>query len=77
MLRLMHRWLTRCWQGALAVFMAALVLLTPAIAAAQSAAPAPNLRRAPPVWIGLLVMAVLLGMVLAVSLMPSKRSHQD
>ena len=30
-----------------------------------------------PIWLGFLVMFVLLAIVVAVSLMPSKRSHQD
>lgn len=49
----------------------------PAIALAQAAPPAPNLRRSPPVWLGLLVMFVLLTAILSISLLPSKRSHQD
>ncbi len=49
----------------------------PAIALAQQAPPAPSLRRSPPVWLGLLVMFVLLAAILSVSLLPSKRSHQD
>ena len=44
---------------------------------AQDAAPQPNLLKAPAVWLGLLVMFVLLAMTITVSLMPSKRSHQD
>lgn len=55
----------------------ALAFLTPAIVWAQTAAPAPTLKRAPPVWLGYLLIAVLLVIVMAVSLMPSKRSHQD
>ena len=49
----------------------------PSICLAQQAAPPPNLKQAPPVWLGFLVMFVLLAVVMAVSLMPSKRSHQD
>lgn len=53
------------------------VLLWPAIALAESPAPAPILKKAPPIWLGLLVMVLLLAIVLAISLMPSKRGHQD
>jgi hypothetical protein len=47
------------------------------LAAAVKAAPQPGLKKAPQIWLGYLVMALLLAIVLAVSLMPSKRSHQD
>ena len=67
----------RLLKPANALVIPALVALWPAIAMAQTAAPPPALRRAPPTWLGLLIMVVLLGLVLAVSLMPSKRSHQD
>jgi hypothetical protein len=66
---------TRC--PALALY--TLLLCWPAISLAQSAEapPQPALSKTPPVWLGYLVMFVLLGVVLAVSLMPSKRGHQD
>lgn len=52
--------------------------LAPAIAWAQSSAPpTPGLRRTPAAWVGYLVIFVLLALVLAVSLIPSKRGHQD
>lgn len=47
-----------------------------AVALAQSA-PAPNARKVPPIWLGYLVIFVLLVIVLAISMMPSKRGHQD
>ena len=37
----------------------------------------PTLNRSAPVWLGFLIMFVLVAVVMAVSLMPSKRSHQD
>ena len=56
----------------------ALATLAPAVALAQSTAPPqPALRRAPAVWVGYFVIAVLIILVLVVSLMPSKRGHQD
>ena len=39
--------------------------------------PAPALRQTHPAWIGYAVIFVLLVMIMLVSLMPSKRSHQD
>ena len=55
-----------------------LVMLVPtAVAFAQTAPPQPSLKRSPPVWIGYLVMFVLAVLVVAVSLLPSKRGHQD
>ena len=54
-----------------------LVSVWPAITLAQTAPKPPQLQKVPPVWLGYLVMALLLAVVLAVSLMPSKRSHQD
>ncbi|MAB84120.1 MAG: hypothetical protein CMJ24_11910 [Phycisphaerae bacterium] len=38
--------------------------------------PASN-KGAPAAWVGMLLMVVLVGIVLAISLMPSRRSHQD
>jgi drug/metabolite transporter (DMT)-like permease len=61
--------------SAIAVVFAA---LWPAIALAQAAPPQPQpFKQSPPVWLGYLVIFVLLAMVVSVSLMPSKRSHQD
>ena len=60
------------------VFMTPLMIgFLSAVATAQTPAPPPKLQRVPPVWHGLLVMFLLLAIVMAVSLMPSKRSHQD
>jgi len=73
--------LTRFTKRLIRPAMLGLVLLTlfaPTVAWAQdNAPPQPSLKTYPPVWIGYLVMAVLLGMVVAVSLLPSKRGHQD
>jgi drug/metabolite transporter (DMT)-like permease len=78
---MLNRMLTRIKRmGTVAtgMMMAVFVALWPAIAWAQAKAPEPPvLRKSPPVWLGFLVMALLLVMVLAVSLMPSKRTHQD
>ncbi|UCD74687.1 MAG: hypothetical protein JSV91_12975 [Phycisphaerales bacterium] len=51
--------------------------LWPALAAAQTAPDPPTLRSTAPVWIGMLLIAALLIVVMVVSIMPSKRGHQD
>jgi hypothetical protein len=53
-----------------------LTLVWPAVCMAQ-AAPAPTLNKTPKVWVGYLFIFVFLVITLGVSLMPSKRSHQD
>jgi hypothetical protein len=53
------------------------MLLTAVVMAASTAPPQPAIRRGTPAWLGYLVMFVLLSIVITVSLMPSKRSHQD
>jgi len=58
------------------ILMAVVLAMWPALAQA-AAPPAPILKKSPPVWLGFLVMALLLIIVMFVSLMPSKRSHQD
>ncbi len=56
----------------------ACVLLWPTIAFAQQEAPeSPTLSRGPHPIIGFGVMFVLLALLMAISLMPSKRGHQD
>ncbi len=56
----------------------AAAVLAPAIAMAQSSAPpAPTLSRSLAPWVGYIVMVLLLALVMGVSLMPSKRGHQD
>ncbi|MCH8152156.1 MAG: hypothetical protein IH830_07270 [Planctomycetes bacterium] len=52
-------------------------ILAPAIAWAQQTVDPPTLRRSQPVWLGYLIIVVLLALVMLVSLMPSKRGHQD
>ncbi len=58
------------------------VLLASAIVSAQETlptypAPTPKTSAPPTVWVSYLIMAVLVGAVLAISLTPSKRGHQD
>jgi hypothetical protein len=56
-----------------------LAILSPAVAFAQrtSTPDQPSLRNAPKAWMGYLIIVVLLAIVMAISLMPSKRGHQD
>jgi Na+/H+ antiporter NhaA len=56
---------------------AAAVLVPAAAMAQESAPPAPTLSRSLPPWVGYIVMVLLLAAVVGVSLMPSKRGHQD
>lgn len=47
-------------------------------AATRTSPPQPAANKGTPeAWIGMLLMVVLIGIVLAISLMPSRRSHQD
>lgn len=55
----------------------ALALCAVAQAQESVAAPQPSLQKSPPVWLGLLVIFIMLVMVITVSLMPSRRGHQD
>jgi hypothetical protein len=48
-----------------------------AMAQQAQAAPQPSLSKMPPVWLGLLVIFLMLAIVITISLMPSKRGHQD
>jgi hypothetical protein len=47
------------------------------IALGQAAAPTPTANKASPAWLGYLIVFILLAAVVTVSLMPSKRSHQE
>lgn len=57
---------------------AAMTIFLPAVCWAQTVdVPDPTLRRTSAVWLGYAVMFALAAVVIAVSLMPSKRSHQS
>ena len=51
--------------------------LAPTVAWAQDVAPQPDLRQSPQVWVGYFFMVLLAAAVMGVSLLPSKRGHQD
>ena len=56
----------------------ALAAVAPAFAQGNPNAPRqPNVQNISPAWIGYAAMFLLVAAVLAVSLYPSKRSHQD
>lgn len=54
-----------------------LLLINAAAWAQSAAAPQPTLQKSPPVWLGLLVIFLMLVAVVTVSLLPSRRGHQD
>ncbi len=57
---------------------AAITIFLPAVCWAQTVnVPDPTLRTRSAVWLGYAVMFALAAAVIAVSLMPSKRSHQS
>ena len=57
---------------------AAMTIFLPAVCWAQTVnVPDPTLRTRSAVWLGYAVMFALAAAVIAVSLMPSKRSHQS
>jgi hypothetical protein len=57
---------------------AAVTVLAPAVSWAQeNVPPSPTLSRVPKPWIGFAVIFLLVFLVLSVSLIPSKRGHQD
>ena len=58
------------------VALAAVAVLAP-VTALATAPPQPSLTKSAPPWVGFIFMGVLLALVLGVSLMPSKRGHQD
>lgn len=77
MLKLNRRVIVRI-AGCVHVLIPLIVLAATATQAlAQTTPDAPSLNRTPPVWWGYAILFLLLVVVLAISLMPSKRSHQD
>ena len=73
-----RRLLSRAGAGTFAALALSCLFVAPLSAWAQQAAPpSPSLRRAPAPWIGFAVIFVLLVLVLAVSILPAKRGHQD
>ncbi len=52
-------------------------MLLSATAAAQSMAPPQPVLKGPAPWVGYVIMVLLVTLVLGVSLLPSKRGHQD
>lgn len=77
MLHMMKYWTTpiKCCIPVMVWLMS--VAIFPAAAVAQKAAPSPNLSRSPTPLIGFGLMAVFAIAIVAISLLPSKRGHQD
>lgn len=63
-------------RGAAALVVALAALVLPATTAMAQAAPQPAVNP-PHAWVGFVMMFLMLAVVVAISLMPSKRSHQD
>ncbi len=52
-------------------------LFASVVSATTTAPPEPNLRKSPAAWIGFILMFLFFGIVITISLMTSKRGHQD
>lgn len=65
------------FRSLLIVLVSLSTVLVPAMASFANAPDSPTLRKVPAAWIGYVIVFILLAIVLAVSLMPSKRGHQD
>ncbi len=63
-------------QTLLATFLCSTIALE-AIAAAAAIPPTPNIRKGPAPWMGFGLMFLFFAGVILVSIMPSKRGHQD
>ncbi|MDP7008127.1 MAG: hypothetical protein QGI78_00995 [Phycisphaerales bacterium] len=60
----------------LLAFLCSTVVLE-ALAAAAAIPPTPNVRKGPATWMGFGLMFLFFAAVVLVSIMPSKRGHQD
>jgi hypothetical protein len=76
---LIRMMMTSCCKslGARIACMLCVILFTQTPLLAQDAPPQPDLNQFPPPWLSLLIMLVLFAVLMGVSLMPSKRGHQD
>ena len=52
-------------------------ILSSVVLATTTVPPEPTLRKPPAAWFGFLLMFLFFGIVIAISLMSSKRGHQD
>ena len=53
------------------------VLCNATVLAVATTPPDPNLRKTPMAWVGILLMFLFFAIVIGISLMSSKRGHQD
>lgn len=47
------------------------------VSATTTSPPEPNLRKTPAAWMGFMLMFLFFGVVIGISLISSKRGHQD
>ena len=52
-------------------------LMSTVVSASTTIPPEPSLRKSPAAWIGFILMFLFFGVVITISLMTSKRGHQD
>ena len=52
-------------------------LFTSIVSAAMTSPPEPNLRKTLAAWMGFMLMFLFFGVVIGISLISSKRGHQD
>ena len=52
-------------------------IVSSVVSAATSVPPEPTLRKSPAAWVGFVLMFLFFGVVIGISLMSSKRGHQD
>ncbi len=74
----MPRALGRRWFGVLVTLATLAIAVAPVLAQDESNAPRqPAVRSFPAAWVGYFLMFVIFSFVVAVSLYPSKRGHQE
>jgi hypothetical protein len=52
-------------------------IVSSVVSATTTIPPEPSLRKSPAAWIGFILMFLFFGIVITISLMTSKRGHQD
>ena len=52
-------------------------LMSSVVSASATIPPEPSLRKSPAAWVGFILMFLFFGIVITISLISSKRGHQD